>query len=359
MKIIKRILLGIILIPILYGLISIISTYITINPQQEESKEKYIFLTTNGVHLDIVLPVSEMSPNLRDGLHFSNNSKFIAFGWGDKDFYLNTPSWEDLTFKNAMKALFYKSETLMHLTEFYRQESDWVKIEISDAQLKKMNTYLENSFQRENSEKVLLKGKGYSYDDQFYKANGSYSCFKTCNSWVNSAFKYSDLKHCFWTPYSFRLMDLYSQETIISWDPRFPNENIRREPILKKGFEGIIFDDGYCIYQKRKKDSFLDFSFSYYDDCQIAVSQLLGFKIRNIEETEKGIENPFTLRKNDSLKIQTILEKFEMRKTSDILKQYPNSFYFYVEYYSKIFKWEISKGFGEDVLYLKNSQHFF
>ncbi|WP_196892960.1 DUF2459 domain-containing protein [Aureivirga marina] len=212
MKIIKRILIGFLLIPVLYGIISLITTYITIHPKElSEEKNKIIYLATNGVHLDIVLPVSEMNSTLKNGLHFSNNSKYIAFGWGDKDFYLNTPSWSDLTFKNAMKALFYKSETLMHLTEFYRQESDWVKIAVSDVELKKMNTYLENAFQIENDKKVLLLNEGYGYDDQFYKANGSYSCFKTCNSWVNNAFKYVGLKHSLWTPYSFRLIDLYKE----------------------------------------------------------------------------------------------------------------------------------------------------
>ncbi|MBL4888255.1 MAG: DUF2459 domain-containing protein, partial [Flavobacteriaceae bacterium] len=46
-------------------------------------------------------------------------------------------------------------------------------------------------------------------NDDFYKANGSFSCLKTCNSWANSAFKESGLKSCFWTPFDFGLINKY------------------------------------------------------------------------------------------------------------------------------------------------------
>ncbi|WP_415191628.1 DUF2459 domain-containing protein [Psychroserpens sp.] len=32
--------------------------------------------------------------------------------------------------------------------------------------------------------KIILKNKGYDSIDDFYKSKGSYSCFKTYNSWV-------------------------------------------------------------------------------------------------------------------------------------------------------------------------------
>ena len=41
-----------------------------------------IFIQTNGVHTGIVLP---------DGPH-----RWRAFGWGDRAFYLNTPTWADM-----------------------------------------------------------------------------------------------------------------------------------------------------------------------------------------------------------------------------------------------------------------------
>ena len=43
-------------------------------------------------------------------------SKLLALGWGDKGFYLNTPTWDDLTFSTAFKAMFGLSTSALHTT---------------------------------------------------------------------------------------------------------------------------------------------------------------------------------------------------------------------------------------------------
>lgn len=47
---------------------------------------------------------------------------YLAIGWGDKGFYLNTPTWADLKFSTAFKAAFGLSKPAMHAT-FYRDPS--------------------------------------------------------------------------------------------------------------------------------------------------------------------------------------------------------------------------------------------
>lgn len=211
---IKRILkwiLFLLSIPLLYILISLLLTSITVNKKdKEDNAEKSIFLTTNGVHLDIILPKENIDSLLLLGIKQNTAENYLAFGWGDENFYLNTPTWGDLTFKNAFGALFLKSSTLVHLTRYQNKQSDWIEIKVTEAELKKLNSYLlETFFLNENGEKVMLIDKGYTSKDDFYKANGSYTCFNTCNSWVNSAFKNSGLKACYWTPFDFGLMSKY------------------------------------------------------------------------------------------------------------------------------------------------------
>lgn len=73
-----------------------------------------------------------------------------------------------------------------------------------------MNAYLQNTFETDkNGMKIILENKGYSSTDDFYKSKGGYSCFKTCNSWVNTGFKESGLKSCLWTPFDFGLLNKY------------------------------------------------------------------------------------------------------------------------------------------------------
>ena len=214
MKVLRKILkwfIYFLFVPISYLIISILLTFITINRTEvivENKKE--IYLSTNDVHLAIIIPIDDLSIEFKEDIEFNLDEKYFSFGWGDENFYLNTPTWGDLTFRNAFKALFLKSSTLIHLTRYKQVKNSWTKVIVSKSELNKLNQYISKSFKKDkNGNKIILDNCGYSVDDDFYKANGSFSCFKTCNTWANNAFKESNLKSCLWTPFDFGLINKY------------------------------------------------------------------------------------------------------------------------------------------------------
>ena len=213
MKTIKKIAKGVLfflLIPLSYFLISLLLSAISIHKESSEPLDNTIFLSTNGVHLDIVLPIQEIDSLLLRNLKYQKSDQYLSFGWGDEDFYINTPTWDDLTFNTAFSALFLKSSSLMHLTPYRQKQKHWVAIKVSRTSLDKINTYLQKSFKlKDSNTKIILKNTSYSATDSFYKAEGSYSCFNTCNSWVNTGFKESGLKAAYWTPFDFGLLNKY------------------------------------------------------------------------------------------------------------------------------------------------------
>ena len=214
MKIVKKILNWLLFffsIPVLYLFISFVLTSITIGRKTDNQiSYKSIYLTTNGIHLDIIIPRKNVNTLLLSGIKQDVNDKYFSFGWGDENFYLNTPTWEDLTFQNAFKAMILKSSSLMHVTRYKQKHSDWIEIKISKNKLEKLNTYINQTFKTDGiGMKIILKNKGYSSNDNFYKSKGSYSCFNTCNSWVNKGFKESGMKCCLWTPFDFGLINKY------------------------------------------------------------------------------------------------------------------------------------------------------
>ncbi|NBC58792.1 MAG: DUF2459 domain-containing protein [Bacteroidetes bacterium] len=214
MNAIKKIFKGIayiLLIPFLYIFISLILSWISVDRIDPSPKvHQPIYLTTNGVHLNIVLHKKHLNSALRSGLKLDQGDQYLSFGWGDENFYLNTPQWSDLTLGNAFNALFLKSKTLMHVTRYQNKQNDWVRVEVSQAELQKLNDYILNTFTTDiNNHLIRLKHQGYTSRDDFYKAKGSYSLFKTCNTWVNTGFKKSGLKSCLWTPFDFGLLDKY------------------------------------------------------------------------------------------------------------------------------------------------------
>ncbi len=213
MKVLKaflKVLVLVILMPVLYVLVSLRLSVITVNNEDRTGVTQSIYLSTNGIHLDIVLPKNLLSEELIQDIRYEEDHRFFAFGWGDEDFYLNTPKWSDLKMSTAIKAMFFKSSTLMHVSKYNRRQSDWVVVNLNDKELECLNKFISESFQLDRSgRKIILENRGYTFRDDFYKARGSYSIFKTCNSWVNQAFKDSGLKACLWTPFDFTLIDKY------------------------------------------------------------------------------------------------------------------------------------------------------
>lgn len=203
-------------VPILYILISLILTFIPANKTEETlEKNNSIYITSNGVHLDLILHEKDVDPIILDGLIYTENEDYFSFGWGEKIFYMNTPSWNDLTIMNSFRALFLKNSAMIHLTRYSSFNQEWVEIKVNQNQLHKINQYIYQSFSVDSlNKKTLLPDKGYSNNDDFYDAEGRFSCFKTCNTWVNTGLKESDIDACLWTPFDFGLLSIHKKQAI-------------------------------------------------------------------------------------------------------------------------------------------------
>lgn len=92
-----RLLLFIIAFLVLYVGLSFLLSYIpTSDKSAKGNGDRTIYLFSNGVHLDIVVPVDLVPTDLRQQLRPANSTQLLAFGWGDKGFYLDTPTWLSL-----------------------------------------------------------------------------------------------------------------------------------------------------------------------------------------------------------------------------------------------------------------------
>ena len=194
---------------LLYVLSAYTLSKITVDKETDTKPEVEIFILTNGVHTDIVMPTKNDQVDWSKQVPFKNTKsadstyKYIAMGWGDKGFYLETPNWSDLKASVALKAATGLSTTAIHTT-YYKQMrlgDDCKSIMISKAQYSRLINYINNSFQKETSGNFLpiKTDANYGKTDAFYEANGSYSLFQTCNTWANSGLKASGQKCCFWT----------------------------------------------------------------------------------------------------------------------------------------------------------------
>lgn len=198
----SRLLLFIVAFVVVYVAFSFLFSYIPTNPKKAtKERGRTIYLSSNGVHLDIIIPVEMVPGELGEQLSPAADTKLLAFGWGDKGFYLDTPTWAELRASVAIRAMFLPSPTAMHVTEHKSVGSGWSKTDLSQAQLDALFTYIRASFDTSAGGKITeIVGTGYTDHDRFYEANGNYSCFKTCNTWVNKAMKRIGVKTAVWTP---------------------------------------------------------------------------------------------------------------------------------------------------------------
>ncbi len=160
------------------------------------------FVATNGVHLEIILPTESLSQSMLESFDLKPWAQYTSFGWGDRTFYLDTPEWSDLKFSTAINALFFTSETAIHLTYYSGTREHWIEMPLCDEQLQALLEYLDNTFARDTHGAIMeIPNSGYTSTDTFYEANGSYSFIKTCNSWVNSGLKRASVKTSIWSPF--------------------------------------------------------------------------------------------------------------------------------------------------------------
>ncbi|WP_410470258.1 TIGR02117 family protein [Chryseobacterium indologenes] len=212
---------GVILgIVILYIALGLALPFISVSAK-DDGQEKVIpiYIYTNGVHTDIVMPVKNDLQDWSRKIPFDNikskktDYSYIGVGWGDKGFYLDTPTWADLKFSTAVKAAFWMSESAMHCT-YYRtmKEGDDCKmIMISRNQYKNLVKFVEDKFDRDQNGNFILIPTNAVYDDHdaFYDAKGTYSFLYTCNTWSNDALKAAGQKAALWTPTDFGIFQQY------------------------------------------------------------------------------------------------------------------------------------------------------
>lgn len=205
----------------LYFLLAFVLSRIPVNSQVVAGKDVTIYILTNGVHTDIVVPlrtsIIDWSQKVRftDTKSHDSSATFVAFGWGDKGFYLETPTWADLSPKVAFRAATGLSTSAIHAT-FYTillENKNCKRITISTEQYKKLVHFISKSFQQTPSGLFICINTNAQYGehDAFYEAVGSYSIFHTCNTWANRALQSCEQKSAFWTPFDTGIFYHYSE----------------------------------------------------------------------------------------------------------------------------------------------------
>lgn len=196
---------------VIYVLCGYFIPFIEVSAEKtSEPKVVETYILTNGVHTDLVVPIKNDEMDWSKEIPFENTiSKrgdyaYLSVGWGDKGFYLDTPTWAELKPSTAIKAAFWMSESAMHCTYYFemKEGEDCKKIMLTKKQYQNLVKFIKDKFDRDENGKVVFVETDavYGINDAFYDAKGKYSFLETCNTWANDGLKAAGQKAALWTP---------------------------------------------------------------------------------------------------------------------------------------------------------------
>ena len=173
-----------------------------------------IFVETNGVHTGIVVPKGcrRRSTGARcsrpEDLGDPRYAGFdhVAFGWGERTFYLETPTWADVKPLTVVAAGFGSDRTLVHVDHIPRPRAgeDVRAVVLRPEEYRRLAAYLRASF-ADRPEHL----HGYYDYDAFYPSRGHYSAIRTCNAWTGDALRHAGVRVGAWTPFSWSVMQWF------------------------------------------------------------------------------------------------------------------------------------------------------
>lgn len=164
-----------------------------------------LFVESNGVHTGIVLPKVAAGVDWRDLFPARDladpryaGHDHVAIGWGERDFYLNTPTWADVSPATIAAAAFGSDRTLIHAEHLPlpRPGADARRLIVRPAEYRRLAGYIRATLVAGGA-----RHRGYGANDAFYEARGHYGAVRTCNAWTGDALRHAGIRVGRWTPF--------------------------------------------------------------------------------------------------------------------------------------------------------------
>jgi uncharacterized protein (TIGR02117 family) len=204
-------------IALLYFAAALAGALIPRNAGWEEPDDGIIFyIWDNGIHVDLVVPARAAGVDMyrltppEHSKGSMSDSDWVALGWGQREFYLETPTWGDLTVRNALRAV-AGGDSLMRVSHHSRPPSSGKvrEIRVGPEGYRRMISFAAASFERSGREPILLEGRAHQPNYAFYEGVGGYNALRTSNQWTGDALAQAGVKVGVWTPLSMGLMWRY------------------------------------------------------------------------------------------------------------------------------------------------------
>jgi uncharacterized protein (TIGR02117 family) len=201
---------GALLLPALYLAAALVLGLVPINADFRSTPDGIpVYVRTNGVHAELVLQTQGGGIDWTTD-HPAGDMRalpaplpWIAFGWGDAQFFATTPTWSELRFGTALAALSGTGAGAMHVEYLARPEAyPGRELRLTADQHARLVGYIRGSFERDaDGRPRRLAAPGYFASDAFYAAGPRYSLWTTSNEWVRRGLQVAGVRVPLWAPF--------------------------------------------------------------------------------------------------------------------------------------------------------------
>lgn len=200
----------------LFPLAGWIGSSIPRNPAWTEPAEgTEIMVASNGVHTELVLPLVNEQKDWRMEFPASDVMQpdlpytHISVSWGQREVFLNTPTWADLKPVTVWHAA-TGSEALLHVVHHVRPapSAHYRPLTLRRDEYARLVTAIEK---RVPPPRQRRKYRGYHTQDVFYETGGNYHLGNSCNQWTSDMLAAAGVKTALWSPFAGGVMKWVSR----------------------------------------------------------------------------------------------------------------------------------------------------
>jgi uncharacterized protein (TIGR02117 family) len=212
-------LLGALMLVLLYGAAGLLGGAIPVNAGwRPPASGVTVYVETNGVHTDLVVPVVAAGVDWRDLVRPGDIADpryaaydHLAIGWGEARFYLETPTWADVRPGTVLRAALGSDRTLVHVEHLPAPAigPDVRPIVLRAAEYRRLAAFIRASFAQAPRGARPEIFRGYGDFDAFYSGSGRYDALMTCNAWTGAALRAAGVRVGAWTPFAGTVMEWF------------------------------------------------------------------------------------------------------------------------------------------------------
>ncbi len=182
-----------------------------------------IMVETNGVHTGIVMPVVSPVKDWRETFPSAGETRadgrmptHVAIGWGEKEVFLNTPTWGDLKASTALRIVLRGGEGLMRVGHYVRPApSEFHRpVTLRPEEYARLVGRIEAALPPLEPGATRTTYQSFEQGARNYDALGRYTLANTCNQWVGDVLAHAGIEMGLWTPLAGGVMRWIPHETL-------------------------------------------------------------------------------------------------------------------------------------------------